>query len=192
MIPATGLRPNVTGSSRLMPASGPTPGSIPTRVPMTHPAKANIRIDGVSPTENPISKFCNASCMARSKAPRTARQLHVQQIEKHEICNEREPDGRQEDIDDGLAFDHTEEEYEQRYERQAIAERLEHQHGDTASRPDQDGARSFSPPDGLDRQGRAAKPGDQDADQRQCQAEQERQETPPPFGQGADRIGEIL
>ena len=35
-----GFRPKVAGSSRLMPASGPRPGSMPTSVPITQPANA--------------------------------------------------------------------------------------------------------------------------------------------------------
>src|SRR6266540_4302555 len=41
-------RPKVAGSSRLMPASGPTPGSTPTSVPTTQPTKAYQRMTGDS------------------------------------------------------------------------------------------------------------------------------------------------
>ena len=35
-----GFSPNVAGSSMLIPASGPTPGSMPTSVPITQPTNA--------------------------------------------------------------------------------------------------------------------------------------------------------
>src|SRR3954454_15540285 len=39
MMPMVGSRPNVSGSSSVMPASGPSPGSTPTTVPHRQPIK---------------------------------------------------------------------------------------------------------------------------------------------------------
>ena len=53
--------PNVAGSSRLIPASGPTPGSTPTSVPITQPTKAYKSRGGESATENPSPRFWTTS-----------------------------------------------------------------------------------------------------------------------------------
>ena len=52
-----GFNPNVAGSSRLIPASGPSPGIIPTSVPMMQPANAYIRTFKSRAIWNPSRRF---------------------------------------------------------------------------------------------------------------------------------------
>jgi len=47
------LRPKVAGRSRLMPASGPTPGRTPTTVPMKQPTNAYRSTGGERATVKP-------------------------------------------------------------------------------------------------------------------------------------------
>jgi hypothetical protein len=58
MSAATGGSVNVTGSSMAMVATGPSPGSTPTRVPSSAPIRQNNRFCGVTATPKPKIKFC--------------------------------------------------------------------------------------------------------------------------------------
>src|SRR5215475_5076574 len=51
------LSPNVTGSRRLMPESGPMPGSTPTRVPTRQPRNAYHTLSGWSATAKPCRRL---------------------------------------------------------------------------------------------------------------------------------------
>src|SRR5215472_1191699 len=53
----TGGSPKVTGSSMVMVAMGPMPGSTPIRVPTRHPRKQSPRLCSVKATENPSSRL---------------------------------------------------------------------------------------------------------------------------------------
>jgi hypothetical protein len=57
MIPDVGLMPNVSGKSSATPEGGPIPGSAPIRMPITTPATAISRLNGVSATEKPIARL---------------------------------------------------------------------------------------------------------------------------------------
>src|SRR3989442_6028705 len=86
-------RPKVAGSSRLMPASGPTPGSTPTSVPTTQPMKPYQSTPGESATENPRTRLWKVS--STSEPERPAGQRHAQQRVEEQ---ERAPhDGERED-----------------------------------------------------------------------------------------------
>src|SRR6266852_5703056 len=75
--------PKVAGSSRLMPASGPTPGSTPTSVPTTQPMKPYHSTLGESATEKPRARLWMVS--STSDPERPARQRHAQQrVEEQE------------------------------------------------------------------------------------------------------------
>src|SRR6516225_306431 len=58
--PSTGIE-YVTGSRRLMVASGPSPGSRPTSVPTTQPTAQNMRFCSVSACSNPKARFWRMS-----------------------------------------------------------------------------------------------------------------------------------
>src|SRR3990170_4014489 len=95
-----GSSPKVTGRSRLIPASGPTPGSTPTSVPMRQPANAYSSTPGVSATEKPRYRFWKVSSMRGVLQPEgAARQRHAQQrieeIERGEREDQREAGGDQ-------------------------------------------------------------------------------------------------
>src|SRR5881398_2084409 len=51
----------VSGSSRLMVASGPSPGSRPTSVPTVHPRAQNSRFWIVSACSKPNARLCRVS-----------------------------------------------------------------------------------------------------------------------------------
>src|SRR5215813_10594888 len=53
MMPMVGSRPKVSGSSSVMPASGPSPGSTPTTVPHRQPMKQYSRPFQDKATEKP-------------------------------------------------------------------------------------------------------------------------------------------
>src|SRR5438477_10363303 len=53
MMPMVGSRPNVSGSSSVMPASGPSPGRTPTTVPHKQPMKQYSRPFQDKATEKP-------------------------------------------------------------------------------------------------------------------------------------------
>ena len=65
-----GLRPKVAGSSRLIPASGPSPGIMPTSVPMMQPKKAYISTSGWNATEKPIIRLLKVSTIRSPTARR--------------------------------------------------------------------------------------------------------------------------
>ena len=49
----------------LIPASGPTPGSMPTSVPITQPTNAYTSIEGWSATEKPSMRLLNVSAISK-------------------------------------------------------------------------------------------------------------------------------
>ena len=67
-----GLRPKVAGSNRLIPASGPSPGIMPTSVPMMQPKKAYIRTCGWKATEKPIIRLLKVSSIRNPRVRRAA------------------------------------------------------------------------------------------------------------------------
>ena len=58
---ATGGSVKVTGSSMAMVATGPSPGSTPTRVPSSAPIRQNSRFCGVTATPKPKMRCCASS-----------------------------------------------------------------------------------------------------------------------------------
>src|SRR5215470_19118158 len=69
----TGGSPKVTGSSMVMVAMGPMPGSTPIRVPTMHPTKHSPRLDRVKATENPSERWPRSSLIARASQDHPAR-----------------------------------------------------------------------------------------------------------------------
>src|SRR6186713_3370885 len=117
-------RPNVAGRSRLMPASGPTPGSTPTSVPITHPAKAYRRIGGCSATPKPSARFWSVSSTP-SEPERSHRQRdleeRVEEVERAPRHAHREGDG----WDETAALDRAHQEEESDEHARPVAEPLE-------------------------------------------------------------------
>src|SRR4029453_661756 len=68
-----GGRPKVTGSSMVMVAMGPMPGSTPMRVPTRHPTKHSPRLDRVKATENPSDRWARSSLIARTSQDHPSR-----------------------------------------------------------------------------------------------------------------------
>src|SRR5262252_2511912 len=61
----TGGSPKVTGSSIVIVAMGPMPGSTPISVPTRHPRKQSPRLCSVKATENPSSRLERSAFTAR-------------------------------------------------------------------------------------------------------------------------------
>ena len=61
----TGSRPKVIGSSMVMVAMGPTPGSTPIRVPMQQPTKQYQTFLSESATSSPSARLAIRSVTAR-------------------------------------------------------------------------------------------------------------------------------
>src|SRR4030095_9258733 len=84
--------PKVAGSSRLMPASGPTPGSTPTSVPTRQPMKPYQRTPGARATPKPCARLESVSSTLEPE--RTARQRHpekrVEEVERSPRDAERD------------------------------------------------------------------------------------------------------
>src|SRR5437016_5468161 len=116
-------RPKVAGSSRLMPASGPTPGNTPTSVPTTQPMNPYQSTLGESATEKPRARLCRVS--STSEPEGSARQRHAQQRVEEQ---ERAPgDGHREDRgqDHALALEHEQQEREDGGHGEPVAEVIE-------------------------------------------------------------------
>jgi hypothetical protein len=74
-----GFNPKVRGSSRLIPARGPTPGRRPTRVPTTQPTNAYSNTEGDRAVANPFERFCSVSIIGPEdglESERSPRQGH--------------------------------------------------------------------------------------------------------------------
>src|ERR1700704_6040750 len=63
-----GSMPKVIGSSMVMVAIGPTPGSTPIRVPMRQPRKHNARFLSDSATAIPSARLLNRSTMEQQSS----------------------------------------------------------------------------------------------------------------------------
>src|SRR3972149_1012662 len=74
MMAEVAFMPKVTGSSRLIPARGPTPGRTPTIVPVRQPTKAYTRFMGARATEKPRRRLLRVSAMWGSEAEGAAGQ----------------------------------------------------------------------------------------------------------------------
>src|SRR5258706_13890964 len=145
-----GLRPNVAGSSRLIPASGPSPGSMPTRVPITQPANAYARIEGWSATEKPSIRLLKTSAITFSQPPRPLRQLDFEKRGEDVIGNERKADCNEQDRQRPFALDHAEHEYQQRNHGEPIANALERKHRNTARNHRHGAVHGFAPVYGVE------------------------------------------
>src|SRR5690348_11868312 len=69
MSPVVGGRLVVTGSRMARVAGGPSPGRIPTNVPITTPTATHSRFVGVNAEPNPASRLCSASITSPSTTP---------------------------------------------------------------------------------------------------------------------------
>src|SRR4030095_2763128 len=68
-----GGSPKVTGSSMVMEAIGPMPGSTPISVPTRHPRNHSPRLDRVKATENPSERWARSSLIARTSQDHPSR-----------------------------------------------------------------------------------------------------------------------
>src|SRR5690349_19616533 len=96
----TGGKLKVTGRSIAMAASGPMPGSTPTRVPMNTPMKQYIRLTGVTAVLNPrvrLGKYCASSPM--SVAPPEFRVGQLQAPQEQRRGAQRQHDGQQHELE---------------------------------------------------------------------------------------------
>src|SRR5882762_3863436 len=78
MMPVVGSRPKVSGSSSVMPASGPSPGSTPTMVPHRQPMKQYSSPFQDSATAKPPTSW-SKPVMAVFRSKRTEGKLEAQQ-----------------------------------------------------------------------------------------------------------------
>src|SRR5262245_34089981 len=144
------LRPKVAGSSRLMPASGPTPGSTPTMVPMKQPMKAYSSTDGASATVKPRYRFCSVSIIGGGSEPAgTTGQRHAQQRVEQEEGAERERDHEHDGGHETPALYDADEEPEHRGNRQPVAQSLEAKRGEGAGAEDRHCVGPFRPAQGA-------------------------------------------
>src|SRR4051794_37861378 len=90
--PPVGIE-NVSGSSRLIVASGPRPGSRPTSVPTVQPIATNMMFCSVSAWPKPNARLLRISCMS------VERQLQAQAF------LEDEGDADEDRRDHGVALD---------------------------------------------------------------------------------------
>src|SRR6185295_16574525 len=193
-----GFKPKVAGSSMLMPASGPTPGSMPTRVPTTHPTNAYTRTEGWSATEKPSIRLWNVSAICRpahpsafilsSYSPRPYRQRHPQPRCENEIGEQGKPQRNRGDHPQRLALDDADEEHEQREDRQPVAERLQRESGEPAAGEDHDRAGELRPAQRGEETALAARRGNDEARDADEDREAQRKIARPRLAQGSERI----
>src|SRR5262245_41677675 len=116
-------RPKVIGSSRLMPASGPTPGSTPTSVPTTQPMKPYQSTLGESATEKPSPRLESVS--STSEPEGSARQRHPEHGVEQEERPPGDGEGHERGHDHALALEDQQQEHEHAGHGEAIAQRVE-------------------------------------------------------------------
>src|SRR6185436_6438243 len=86
MMDAVGVIANVAGSSSDMVATGPSPGSTPTSVPMNTPRKHASRLAGWSATARPYRMPPARSIQL--EAPRSGRQAHAEPDLEHQVADD--------------------------------------------------------------------------------------------------------
>src|ERR1700682_3988967 len=122
MMPMVGSSPNVSGSSSVMPASGPSPGSTPTTVPHKQPRKQYNRPFQESATAKPPTSWSNPVI-----SPRSGRKLHSQQYLKEIPAARHAQACRGDRKGQPNASDQNEERNPEQPEREQATERLEDQ-----------------------------------------------------------------
>src|SRR3954470_15706452 len=83
MMPEVGSMPKVSGSSIATPEGGPTPGSAPIRMPISTPATAIIRLNGVKATPNPMPR-CVRKSIGSENPKHSFGHRHAQPVDEHQ------------------------------------------------------------------------------------------------------------
>src|SRR6185503_6484147 len=93
MIACVAFRPNVTGRRMEMPASGPMPGSTPTRVPTRQPRNAYQALLGSSATEKPCARLIRVvSTRARLNAEHAGVEGSLQHVNEQHVGDDDNAD----------------------------------------------------------------------------------------------------
>src|SRR6185295_7282909 len=87
MIACVALRPNVTGRSIEMPASGPMPGKTPTSVPTRQPRNAYHKLLGSKATEKPCARLRRVVSTADLNSERACLERSRQQVDKENVSD---------------------------------------------------------------------------------------------------------
>src|SRR5690348_10160540 len=169
MSPVVGGRLVVTGSRMARVAGGPSPGRIPTNVPITTPTATHSRFVGVNAEPNPASRLCSASITSPSTTPPWRRaevsnaveQRRSRQVDPQHEDEERVGDhGDRHDHRGGLPVPNALDEQNQIGDQQDGRRHESDQthQGDTGDQPDPDTARTpkLSPDTGQLADGSAA------------------------------------
>src|SRR4029453_9084464 len=98
-------RPKVMGSRIEMPASGPMPGSTPTRVPPRQPMNAKSSTSGRRATEKPSARLSRVDSTGRLEPQDAARQRRLEERVEDQIGEAGHADAEKGRIDERLALD---------------------------------------------------------------------------------------
>src|SRR6476660_3799610 len=125
MIACVALSPKVTGSRIEMPASGPMPGSTPTRVPTRQPRNAYQRLDGSNATEKPCNRLMTVSSTWVLKSERAGVEWGLQHVHERDVGQRDYAHAIEDGIKRVAAFDNTEQRPHQQHHRDEKSEPLE-------------------------------------------------------------------
>src|SRR6185312_14231145 len=146
MIACVAFRPNVTGNRIEMPASGPMPGSTPTRVPTRQPRNAYQALWGSNATEKPSRRLCSVVSKAGFlEAERAGFERRLQEEDEQDVCDADDGDAIEGGRPDAAPLDCDEQgKHHQRVGR-GEAERFERGDGQRGDQHDHGGVLCIAP-----------------------------------------------